>query len=233
MRLLSVILIMAFCAVAAAQEFGEVWASDEVGMAQYLTVVDTADVDNDLVAELVYVAPEPDRDAPYYFWSLDLATGEVSELTDEFAWISTDPGKAPRFINVDGLGPRELLFLAIQDNGNAAQWYLYGSQAGAGTGRTMYGPWRGPALRQNKPNPLKKTTSIEFDLPAPARASIRIYDATGRIVKTLDQGKAAAGRNTATWNRDDSHGRPVPQGTYYYVLDAGGKTTARKAIVAE
>ncbi len=36
---------------------------------------------------------------------------------------------------------------------------------------------------------------------------------------------------TLNWDGRDAAGRPVPSGTYYYLLQAGGEKVTQKAIV--
>ena len=51
------------------------------------------------------------------------------------------------------------------------------------------------ALLPNLPNPFNPTTTITYDVPRGAvDVSIRIYDVTGALVRTLVQGPATVGR---------------------------------------
>ena len=44
------------------------------------------------------------------------------------------------------------------------------------------------AILENYPNPASGKTTVHFRIPAQAHASVRIYDALGRMVCTLMQG---------------------------------------------
>ena len=48
-------------------------------------------------------------------------------------------------------------------------------------------------LAQNVPNPFNPATRIAFGLKAPAAVSLRIYDASGRLVRVLVEGDARRG----------------------------------------
>jgi flagellar hook assembly protein FlgD len=90
-----------------------------------------------------------------------------------------------------------------------------------------------PRLEQNQPNPLSRKTQIRYSLPRSANVKLSVYDASGRLVKNLTDGPVQAGTHSTEWLRDDADGRPLPQGSYYYTLQADGKTIGRKALVVE
>lgn len=69
-------------------------------------------------------------------------------------------------------------------------------------------------------NPARPPALIRYQLPAPARARLCIYDVRGRLVRMLADGPAGAGVHTAGWDGRDAGGRPVPAATYFLRLDA-------------
>jgi hypothetical protein len=71
-------------------------------------------------------------------------------------------------------------------------------------------------LHQPRPNPFTRTTEIAYDLPKDCQVSLRVYDATGRLVKTLVSGVELAGYRSVTWNGTDAQGRRVASGVYFY-----------------
>jgi len=74
-------------------------------------------------------------------------------------------------------------------------------------------------LRQNYPNPFNSATTIDFSLSLSASVFIKIYDITGRQVKTLSDGKVfEAGSNSITWNGTDEGGNSVGSGVYFVEL---------------
>ena len=87
------------------------------------------------------------------------------------------------------------------------------------------------ALRQNSPNPFRNGTAMGFNLPTPARAKITVYNVAGQRVATVVDRDFPAGRHDVTWNGDDSAGRPVPAGIYFYRIEAGDNTSTKKMIV--
>jgi hypothetical protein len=90
---------------------------------------------------------------------------------------------------------------------------------------------RHPVLLQNFPNPMRaSSTQFAFYLPEEMPVSLRIYDLSGRAVRTVMAGSAAAGYHEMAWNGTDDGGRRVGHGIYFYVLETPGKREARKLV---
>ena len=87
-------------------------------------------------------------------------------------------------------------------------------------------------LEQNHPNPFNPTTTIRYALSAAGRVSLRIYDVTGAVTRTLvDDAHAAAGPGEATWNGRDDRGEPVASGVYFYRLESPNLKTTKKMVL--
>ncbi len=68
-----------------------------------------------------------------------------------------------------------------------------------------------------------------FGLNAPGDVTLSVYDAGGRLVKTLLAGEAhEAGRHEVIWNGKDNADTQVSSGVYFYRLEAGAFTETRK-----
>jgi hypothetical protein len=79
------------------------------------------------------------------------------------------------------------------------------------------------------PNPFNPATEIQFELPAAAVVSLKIFDLQGRVIRTLvDAESRGFGSHTAVWHGRDSAGRPVASGLYLYRLESGGRMVTRK-----
>lgn len=74
-----------------------------------------------------------------------------------------------------------------------------------------------PQLRAslgNHPNPFNPSTSINFSLVTAGKATVRIYDTQGRLVRTLVDEHFPAGNHSRTWQGRDDQGRSVASGVY-------------------
>jgi hypothetical protein len=86
-------------------------------------------------------------------------------------------------------------------------------------------------LSQNLPNPFTHTTTISYQLPKASEVSLKIYDATGRVVRTLVSERKQAGYYDVYWDGRDDDGAEVTSGLYFARLDAGTYTEIRKVIL--
>jgi len=72
------------------------------------------------------------------------------------------------------------------------------------------------------PNPFNPATTLRFDLPQAAKATLAIYDVRGQQVRSLLNENLPAGESSVRWNGLDERGDSVSSGNYYARLDAGG-----------
>jgi M6 family metalloprotease-like protein len=87
----------------------------------------------------------------------------------------------------------------------------------------------GFALAQNYPNPFNPSTEIRFSVGRSAPASLRVYDLLGRVVATLFDEVAQAGR-LYTMTFDAAH---MASGVYLYALTSGGTRDVKRLMVVK
>lgn len=98
-------------------------------------------------------------------------------------------------------------------------------------GLSVGGPVTAFALHRPSPNPLRRSTTLAFDLPREARIALSVHDPSGRRVATLAEGAWSAGRHSLAWRAADDAGRAVPAGLYFVRLEAGGMTRVARVAV--
>lgn len=81
------------------------------------------------------------------------------------------------------------------------------------------------------PNPFNPQVAVSFDLAAPGRARLGIFDLKGALVRLLADAELAAGRQTFTWDGRDAGGRALPSGAYVARFEAGEVRQARKLML--
>jgi hypothetical protein len=87
------------------------------------------------------------------------------------------------------------------------------------------------ALEPAHPNPARGEISIEFALPCAGEASVRVFDVSGRLVKTLHRGPLPAGSHSLTWDGRTSAGVFAKAGLYFYELRMGEQRLARRVVL--
>ena len=92
------------------------------------------------------------------------------------------------------------------------------------------------ALLPNYPNPFNPETWIPYQLAKESEVAIIIYDAKGKVIRTLMLGTMPAGlyqnrSHAAYWNGTNAFGEPVASGIYFYTLFAGDFTATRKLLI--
>ena len=94
----------------------------------------------------------------------------------------------------------------------------------------MRAPW---ALRLAPayPNPARGDVSIGFELPYGSTATLRVYDVSGREVRTLLDGSPPAGAQSIRWDRRATSGALAPPDLYFYELRVNGRKLARKVVL--
>ncbi|HET7225413.1 MAG TPA: FlgD immunoglobulin-like domain containing protein [Candidatus Eisenbacteria bacterium] len=78
-----------------------------------------------------------------------------------------------------------------------------------------------PAI-EAEPNPFRAGVMLGFAPPRAVEVAVRIYDLSGRIVRTLTGAQAAAGMQHVRWDGRDQSGRLVPPGVYVVRARADG-----------
>jgi len=82
------------------------------------------------------------------------------------------------------------------------------------------------------PNPAKKSTVISLQLPVKEIINLKVYDVTGRLIKTLVKAQSLEPKTyTIKWDGRDNKGNPLPSGVYFVRLEAGGITKTEKVIL--
>lgn len=83
---------------------------------------------------------------------------------------------------------------------------------------------------QNLPNPFKRETCIRYALPIDCGVSIRIYDISGKLVRTLVDKQEKMGYKVIRWNGTDEAGTKLPTGVYFYRMNAGTFSDTKKFV---
>ncbi|MFA5032464.1 MAG: FG-GAP-like repeat-containing protein [bacterium] len=81
-------------------------------------------------------------------------------------------------------------------------------------------------LYQNYPNPFRNKTTIQYSLPKTSKVSLKLYDLTGRCVKTLVEGERLPG-----YYKETLESKNYPTGIYFAKFNAGEYKETKKLIL--
>jgi hypothetical protein len=106
------------------------------------------------------------------------------------------------------------------------------------------------ALNQNYPNPFREKTVISYQITDQrhkttdnrqkegsvvcglrSSVSLKIYDISGRLVKTLIDECQSPGRYTVRWDGRDDSGNRLSAGIYFVKFNSDGFTSTRKIVI--
>jgi len=82
------------------------------------------------------------------------------------------------------------------------------------------------------PGPVGREAAIRYALPEAGEVDLRVYDVSGRLVRTLARGPREEGDHEVVWDGRDERGRDVPSGIYFLRMQAGERVeTARTVLI--
>ncbi len=89
-------------------------------------------------------------------------------------------------------------------------------------------------LHQNYPNPFNPSTFISFNLDEESNVELIIYNVKGEKIKSIFNDHVYADQvNSAIWDGNDSNGKQVSSGVYFYKLITDTKEYQRKMLLVK
>jgi hypothetical protein len=91
------------------------------------------------------------------------------------------------------------------------------------------------ALSAN-PNPFNPLTRVTFAIPSdagPVSVTLRVYDVTGRVVRTLVDGPRGPGYHHVDWDGNDAAGKASSAGVYLLRIEAGPWSSVEKLALVK
>ncbi len=90
-------------------------------------------------------------------------------------------------------------------------------------------------LGHARPNPFNPVTTIDYSLASAGHTTIRVYDLSGRVVRTLVDGDAEPGEHKVVWDGTTDAGQRAASGVYFVKMegsgDAGSFSEVGKAVM--
>jgi hypothetical protein len=113
------------------------------------------------------------------------------------------------------------------------RWDLTQEGGGNEMSADIFDPNITPDLLAPRPNPFYNTTSIRYAVNTAGPTSVKVFDLTGRTVRTLTNANHRPGHYSLTWNRNDDRGKKLSEGVYFIRLSSPNCEKTRKVVVAE
>ena len=88
-------------------------------------------------------------------------------------------------------------------------------------------------LHQPWPNPSRSRMHIRYGVPNTSPVTVKVYDITGKLARTVATGVQKPGWYDFTWDRTDDRGRTVPAGVYFCQMDAPGYKDQKKMVLVK
>ena len=118
---------------------------------------------------------------------------------------------------------------AVYDEGESTIIEVSFVYQGASSGSNV--PFLSTELGTNYPNPFNPTTTISFALNETSDVQIDVYNITGQHVKTLINKHLEADNHNIVWNGNDSEGKSVASGVYFYKMKCSNYLSTKKMIL--
>jgi len=89
------------------------------------------------------------------------------------------------------------------------------------------------SLAQAYPNPMNPTATIWYTVGAPGKVTLKVFDVSGRVIRTLVNESKATGRYPVIWDGTTDRGEKVASGVFFYQFEAPGYRSAKKLVIVQ
>lgn len=167
--------------------------------------------------------------------------GSDAAVEGAFAWVTGEPFVYQNFIigepdddsSVGGGG--DYLALSTSNWGwfdtNGTVGFVTGAVSEVAGPSGVHSPSAATAHIRALPSVTSDFMRLSFELPSASSVNLRIYDVSGRLVRTLASGTLGSGNHELTWDTRDDRDKRVPSGVYFVSLQFDRTSNSRKVIV--
>jgi hypothetical protein len=196
-------------------------------------------------ATLAWTSPADNGTARVYTYDLRISTRAISG-TDTTGWwnaatkismtgkLPSMPG-TPENILLGGLVNGVRYYAILRSADNLMNWSRYSNVATFTPVTSITGVEAADApalvLGVPRPTPTSGRADISLDLPKSMDVDASIFDAQGRLIRTLEHGVMAGGPHVLHWDGRINGGGDAASGIYYVRVAAGEVSKRVKLVV--
>ncbi len=200
------------------------WQESKVTTTTYSNIYPTIFVDPYAKAHIAYVALEP-GDAEIFYannvagvWS----TGRVTDNSvDDWAVVG-------RYFTIDANRVGHIFFWNNSD-GDHEIYHAYSNEP-LHTGINEPSSPSTPSLLKVA-SIISANASVFYTVPVSGTVSLKVYDASGSLVRTLVAGTSAVGEFSVSWNGITDSGTKATGGVYFFRLVTGSGSASARTIL--
>jgi hypothetical protein len=153
-----------------------------------------------------------------YVYSLMGPPGQNADVRDN--WWGDDSGPFHPTLNPGGQGDR------VSDYVDFAPW-----EGMTGCEEAPLATVSRGAFLTSAPNPFSSDTRVLVRVDTPGEVRLTIYDACGRLVRSLAALQAGPDVSSLVWDGRSDTGLDLPSGVYFCRLEGPGEPVARKILL--
>lgn len=157
-------------------------------------------------------------------YSMRMVGGVATEITNRTAELAPGGGLAITLLTSFGEDANGELYICDFVGGEVFR--IVADPTAVGGPRDAGAP--AILLDRPAPNPSAREFAFRVSLASDAHARIRVFDASGRLVRTLADHGLRAGPSAFEWDGRDARGASVPGGVYFLRVDAGAQSRTEK-----
>ena len=162
-------------------------------------------------------------------WSFRYDGSNLTEFTDRTAELAPSGGETLSSISSFGEDASGEMYVIDRGSGSNGEVFkiIDAASVGVGAGPVAAGALQ---LRSPVPNPFSGATRFDAVLGRSGQLRVEIAGVSGRRIRSLYSGTAAAGPLSLDWDGTDDGGRKVPTGVYFLKATLDGQAASTRVV---
>ncbi|NLI98155.1 T9SS type A sorting domain-containing protein [bacterium] len=199
------------------------WQESKVTSTSYNNLYPTIFIDPSSKAHIAYMAAEP-GDAEMFYATNASGIWSIGRVTDN---SFNDAVIFGRYFTCDAQGIGHMVFINNSDGDSE----VYHAQSNEPLYAGIEENSSSSPLLITVSSILSASSTITYSVPTAGIVSLKVYDASGALVKNLVNGMYSAGQYNVSWNGITDAGSKATSGVYFCRLETAQGAVSAKTIV--